>query len=171
MGDYTWPALARHRNHSVFDDAQAAGGKAVGMIGREGRYPVHWERHQENRGIRCGIYNYSDRKNLLKSGLLPEALPQDEQYHWYYVGRATLSAKCFLWMHWTWLSQLQLNELYDTSGLNNLVDVFISLKVAGPRYVKGSTSSDCYAIDRVVVCRAANPPVSQPWMRSLQSSQ
>ena len=156
LGDYTWPALARHRNHSVFDDPQAAGGKAVGMIGKEGRYPEKREQLVENRGIRCGIYNYSDRKNLLKSELPPEALPLDEQYHWYYLGRATLSAKCFLWMHWTWLSQLQLNELYDTSGLNNLVDVFVSLKVAGPRYVKNSTASDCYAIDRVVVCRAAN---------------
>lgn len=156
IADFTWPELARHRNTSLIDDPLAAGGKAVGFIGKEGRNPADWEKHLENRGIQCGIYNYNDRRHLLKCGIPREALPADEQYHWYYAGRASLTEKCFLWMHWTWLSQQNLNGLYDTSGLNNLVDVFLSIRVAGPKTVAGKPAWALYAIDRVVICKAAN---------------
>ncbi len=156
LADFTWPVLSQHRNTSVFDDPEAAGGKAVGFIGKEGRSPAERKKHQENRGILCGVYDFSNRNHLIKGSIAPQTLPLDEKYHWYFAGRIRLEEKTFLWMHWSWLSQQQLRSLYDPSGLNNNVDIYVSIKVQGPNYVKGSSKSDAYAIDRVVVCRSSN---------------
>ncbi len=158
IADYTWPVLSQHRNTSVIDDPEAAGGKAVGFIGKEGRSEAERKKHQENRGIHAGIYDFSNRYHLTKGQLAKQGLPTDEKYHWYFVGRFELREKAFLWMHWSWLSQQQLRALYDPSGLNNLIDVYVSIKVQGPNYVPGSTKSDAYAIDRVVICRSTNQP-------------
>lgn len=158
IADYAWPVLSGHRQTSVFDDPDAAGGKAVGMTGREGRDEQERKHCQENRGISCGVYDFHNRVSLAMGNIPPQAVPQDEKYHWYRVGRFELAAKSFLWMHWTWLSQQQLGGVYDDSGLNNHVDVYASIKVSGPNYVKGSMKANVYAIDRVVVCRSTNQP-------------
>lgn len=158
IADYTWPVLSGHRGASVFDDPDAAGGKAVGMIGIEGRSENARKQYQENRGISCGIYDFHNRISLAKGTIPPQAVPQDEKYHWYRVGRFNLAAKSFLWMHWSWLSQQQLGGVYDDSGLNNHVDVYVSIKVCGPNYVTNSKKPNVYAIDRVVVCRSTNQP-------------
>lgn len=158
IADYTWPVLSGHRLASVFDDAGAAGGKAVGMIGREGRNEQERKHLQENRGIACGIYDFHNKVSLAMGNIPPQAVPQDEKYHWYRVGRCQLAEKSFLWMHWSWLSQQQLSGVYDDSGLNNHVDVYVSIRLSGPNYVKGSTQPNAYAIDRVAVCRSTNQP-------------
>lgn len=156
IADYTWPVLSTHRACSTFDDPEAAGGKAIGMIGVEGRTEAARKSHVENRGISCGVYDFHNRKSLGMGTIPPQAIPQDEKYRWYFVGRINLEKQCFLWMHWSWLCQLQLGNIYDPSGLNNLVDIYVSIKVCGPNYVKGSQKPNRFAIDRVVVCRAGN---------------
>lgn len=156
IADIAWPVLSFHRACSTFDDPEAAGGKAIGMIGKEGRSAEAGKRYVENRGISFGVYDFHNRKNLGMGTIPPQALPGDEKYHWYFAGRFNLTEKSFLWMHWSWLIQLQLGKVYDPAGFNNYVDIYVSAKLSGPNFVKGSKNSNRYAIDRVVICRAVN---------------
>lgn len=156
IADYAWPMLSTHRNTALIDDPEAAGGKAVAMIARTGR--GYNGKIHENRGIYCGVYDFLNRKHLIKSSVPRNAVTADEQYHWYYVGRINVTEKAFLWMHWSWLSQQLLTGVYDTSGLNNNIDIFVHIKVQGPHHVAGSKKLDAYAIDRVVICKAENAP-------------
>ncbi len=156
IADYAWPMLSTHRNTALIDDPEAAGGKAVAMIARTGR--GYNGKIHENRGIYCGVYDFLNRKHLIKSSIPRNAVTQDEQYHWYYVGRIKVTEKAFLWMHWSWLSQQLLTGVYDTSGLNNDIDIFVHIKVQGAHHVANSKKLDAYAIDRVVICKAENAP-------------
>lgn len=156
IADYAWPMLSTHRNTALIDDPDAAGGKAVAMIARTGR--GYNGKIHANRGIYCGVYNFLDRRHLTKSCIPRQAVTSDEQYHWYYAGRIKVTEKAFLWMHWSWLSQQLLTGVYDTSGLNNDIDIFVHIKVQGPHHVAGSKKLDAYAIDRVVICKAENMP-------------
>ena len=168
IADYTWQTLRRFYGCSVFDDPDATCGRAVGMIGKEGRNDARARKaYQENRGIACGVYDYHNRRSLGQSNIPAKAVPQDEKYHWYFAGRFRLTEKCFLWMHWSWLCQLDLGELYDPTGLNNEVDIYISIKVSGKNYSKGSSKPNAYAIDRVVICRSSNG--KDPTMKTLPS--
>ena len=155
IADYAWPKLVANRlRATVIDEPDAAGGRAIAMTGKEGRDPA---KNAKNRGIKFGLYNFSERRHLGRVAIPKESLIQDEKYHFYSLGRVHLSEKCFFWMHWTWLCQLNISELYDPSGCNNDVEIYVSIKLQGPNYVKGSTKPNLYAIDRVVVCRADTP--------------
>lgn len=158
IADCTWPVLITHKMATVIEDPEAAGGKAVGF--KEGILPPRTTPEklkkylQKDRGISLGVYDYRNRKYQARATLSGEVLPQDEKYHWYSLGRLTLTETCFLWLHWSWVSQLQLRSWYDTSNLNNEVEIYIHLKVQGPGFVKGSKKPDIYAVDRVVICKA-----------------
>ncbi len=169
MVDCTWPVLITDKNASVIEDPEAAGGKAVGFM--DGILPKRTtqkeltQRLSTGRGLSLGVYDFHNRVYLAKNTLPKEKIPVDEKYHWYSLGRLTLTEKCFLWMHWSWRSQLQLRAYYDTSGLNNDVEIFVHLKVQGPNIAKGSKKPNTYAVDRVVICKAGvggRGPVSTP---------
>ena len=169
MVDCTWPVLITDKNASVIEDPEAAGGKAVGFM--DGILPKRTtaaelkKRLSSERGLSLGVYNYHDRVYLAKTSLPREVLPTDEKYHWYYLGRLTISEKCFLWLHWSWRSQLPLREYYDPSELNNDVEIYARIKVQGPNFVKGSQKPNAYMTDRVVICKAGiggTGPVSHP---------
>lgn len=171
IADFGWPALSAHRNTTVINDPEAAGGKAVAMTGNEGRTAEDKKKCAENRGLKMGVYAFQDRIHLAKTEIAKEVLPKDEKYHWYALGRVKLVEKCFLWMHWSWLSQHRLISVYDPSGLNNDVEIFVHIKVQGPLYVKGSEKPNIYAIDRVVVCKAGvggTGPVDQALPQELR---
>ncbi|MBE6394822.1 MAG: DUF4838 domain-containing protein [Lentisphaerae bacterium] len=169
IADCAWPVLTTDKMSSVLTDPEAAGGKAVGFT--EGILPSRTtpselvKRLKNDRGISLGVYDFHNRRYQAKSNLPEQKIPTDEKYHWYSLGRLTLTEKCFLWMHWSWCMQLQLRAYYDTSGLNNDVEIFVHLKVQGPNIAKGSKKPNTYAVDRVVICKAGigGPgPVSTP---------
>ena len=174
IADCAWPVLTDDKMITVIDDPEAFGGKAVGFI--EGVLPKRTDakelaaRLRNDRGISMGVYDYRNRRYLAKANLPPQMMPKDEKYHWYYLGRVKLVETCFLWLHWSWRSQLQLRAFYDTSDLNNDVEIYAHIKVQGPNFVKGSKKKNMYATDRVVICLAGvgGPgPVSTPLPKEL----
>jgi len=157
IGDYAWPELSVDRyNNPVVEDAEACSGMAVKPLSGV----------EENRGITLGVYDDSLQKYLTSQAMLPpEALPVDEKYHFYPVGRVTLSNKAFLYMNWTWHLQKSLQGVYTSPEVyGNKVEIFVSLKVQGPAYVSGSARENLYAVDRLVICRGDMPSrYSSPW--------
>ncbi|NMA20914.1 MAG: DUF4838 domain-containing protein [Lentisphaerae bacterium] len=157
IGDYAWPELSIDRyNNPVVEDAEAHGGMTVKPLSGVA----------ENRGVILGVYDNSQRKYLTSQAMMPpEALPKDEKYHFYPMGRVTLSKQAFLYMNWTWHLQKSLQGVYTSPEVyGNKVEIFVSLKVQGPAYVPGSTQENLYAVDRLVICRGDIPSgYSSPW--------
>ena len=146
LADYTWNTIQRKsRMAQITDDPDAAGKRCIQIKNKPGKMAE----------LRFGVYNPASKKHLKNITIPKEKIPPDEKYHFYPVGNVTLTEKTFFWTHWSWNIQCDLSQLYDRSGLNNNVEIQVSLKVAGPAYVPNSHRKDnFYAIDRVVVLRS-----------------
>ena len=99
-----------------------------------------------------GVYDYGTKKAMERKW---EALPQDEKYHWFYVGRADVQPASFFWA-FRWYLQADLTGVWQLSdGIEdgNKWHVYVSAKHTGPVYVKGSSSPNRLYIDYVVLTR------------------
>ena len=147
VADWAWPDLVggRYENPRVADP-DAAGGYALSPLRDKG----------DNKGVVMGIYSNATHEYVIRQCTLPpEAVPQDERYHWYCLGRCSLIPNCFAFLGWSWTLQKALDSVYgDPEAYANNVAVYVSLKVEGPNYVKGSTHPNRYLVDRMVICRA-----------------
>jgi hypothetical protein len=76
--------------------------------------------------------------------------PSDEKFHLYYLGRATLTRECVFWAHESWGIQLSL-ERYYRPGQNNTFDIYASVRLEGPSYIKGSKKIDKVSVDRILM--------------------
>ncbi len=80
-------------------------------------------------------------------------VPQDEKYHWYKVGRFAVTDGTLLWAHWTWLLSVPLDRVYNPAEQDHERDIWVSLKVTGPAYVKESQQPNAVSLDRVIVVK------------------
>lgn len=92
--------------------------------------------------------------------LNPEEVPQDEQYHLFKIGRVNVKKSTVVWAQ----DRRDLEVKLDWPGigeakdpLGNNWDVYISLKVEGPAYVKGSTGKNGIWMDRVLLVKSQKP--------------
>ena len=134
----------------LVQDPDALGGKAVEVWGGE-NFPSGKSFHRLP--LTAGIYNgrFPPDKRA-GPGIELREPPQDEKYHLYHVGRAPLVAGSLLWVHWTWYMQFLPRDAYShTPDYDS--DLWVSIKVTGPTYVKGSTKPDGVFVDRVIVAR------------------
>ena len=99
--------------------------------------------------VTFGIYNYKTRKGGATVCLSAEKIPQDEKYHWYKVSRTTLVPGSVIWIHWSWMTQIYLNNAV-TGIIPEDADVYISMKITGPAYVKGSRRRNDILVERAV---------------------
>ena len=144
--DFTWPAFRGSGKRSgVVADPQAAGGKALQYTG-EGP-----KDHQRPLGF--GVYDRPRRVFGPSMKLKGPDVPQDEQYHWYKVGRFAVTDGTLLWAHWTWLLSVDLDRVYDPAERDHQRDIWVSLKITGPAYVKDSKQPNAVFLDRVLVIK------------------
>ncbi|MBO4345337.1 MAG: DUF4838 domain-containing protein [Victivallales bacterium] len=100
-----------------------------------------------------GMYEQANAYHVSNCSVAREDLPQDEKYHWYYVGNTPLYPQLILYIHWTWLLNVQPGKFYDANDPNQSYDVYILLKAQGPAYVKGSTSVNDVRVARMAFVR------------------
>ena len=82
-----------------------------------------------------------------------ESLPHDEKYHLYKVGRFPIKDGAYLWAHWGWQMRVKLDKACVPPPSENMMDVYASVKVSGPAYVKGSSNENSVWIDRVILVK------------------
>jgi len=70
--------------------------------------------------------------------VLKNRLPQDEKYHWYYMGNTVLYPQLVLWMHQNWGLSVELGKYYDAAVPDQEYKIYGLLKFQGPGYVKDS---------------------------------
>ena len=88
------------------------------------------------------------KRDLIKYTFKPGMIPQDEKYHLHKIGtlKKGHSGKLAGWIHWTWGMQFPTGKL----DKNKQYDVYVSLKITGPAYVRGSSSPSAVMCDKVV---------------------
>lgn len=137
---------------TVVDDEEAAGGKALRLIVSNGLNPETFHA----KPMEIGMYAPStQKKQVLKRVLATSDIPQDEKFHYYYLGRSTIpDGQSLIWVHWSWHIQPKLGQLFDPTRMDQKYDFYLSLKIQGPAYVKASERENNIYLDRVIVTRA-----------------
>jgi hypothetical protein len=128
------------------DDPDAAIGKAwrldASMTGSEG---------QHDQLPKFGLFQENPRI-LVTQVIDREKIPKDEKYHFYLVGRMKGSPNIYFWAHRSWRLAQRLFMSYDSSLPDQKTyDVYASIKLEGPSYVPGSSKTNAFLIDRLIL--------------------
>ncbi len=132
---------------SNINDPDAFGGIARTITHEKNRQDKSFHR----RDFDCGVYDFSYRIQLARMSLSRKTIPEDEKYHWYYVGRSRLLTNTKLWTHWSWTFHFNLSTFYNADKFDQLYDIYLSLKLQGPVYVDGSTRQNDIRVDRIAL--------------------
>ena len=108
--------------------------------------------------ISCGLYDFHEKKPILPCfSLTPELLPPDGEYHWVKIGRMRLGRVTSFWFPWSWIALATMSDYYIVSDGAaddpNRYDMWVSMRVGGPLFVKGSTEEDAIYLDRILLRR------------------
>lgn len=121
-------------------DKDASGGQALYLTD-----PDH------SKVFEMGLIDRSGRKKVLEKKTFPTP-PADEKFHWCKFSGIKFVPHLRFWSHWSWkLNPVEFEKLYDYRDPERVYDVYISFKLQGPSYVKGSSKPDACAIDRVII--------------------
>lgn len=147
--------VSAYAKYGVFlvDDADAVNGKALAFEVHPKQKNVHAH------AFSMGIFRRKSGKGQLKIEIPKKDLPQDEKYHFHFVGDIDLFDDSTFWAHRSWSIQQFLDSFYNAEDARmNKVAVYASIKFTGPSYVKGSTAKDGIYIDRIVLARTGLMP-------------
>ena len=132
-------------------DPDAAYGTAIKLGKVDPKYD-----HAKNPMI-FGIYDYSVNRSMLKFVIRENEVPQDEKYHLFFIGRHVPNGmhKEQLWGHCSW--GLRIGDLYkklwDPLDDKREYDIYISCKMTGPAYVKGSPKENAVYVDKLLAVK------------------
>jgi len=84
------------------------------------------------------------------SRLKPVEAPQDGKYHLYKIGRAnvgkyTVISACG--------NEIPIGRAYNPESGDNQWDCYVSMRVTGPAYIKGSTGTNSAWLDRILLVK------------------
>jgi hypothetical protein len=127
----------------IVNDADSCCGKAVTL----GSGASHKDAFQ------LGVYSNKSKKRLAFKPFTAGDAAKDEKYHLISVGKVTLEADTMVWAHRSWLIQQKLPRFVAADPAKNSGEIFVSVKLTGPAYVKGSTSENAVFIDRIIFAR------------------
>ncbi len=99
-----------------------------------------------------GVYDSDSKKGV---ALHITDIPTDEQYHWYEIGEFDFGKNTFLWA-WFWLRNANLRSVWtNADGIDgyNQWNVWISVRITGPAYVKGSQQKNAVRLDRIALIK------------------
>ena len=142
LHDITWPTLKiTTRKVEFVDMPDAAAGKAFRTADSEKHF-----------GVVFGLYDYGTKKNLATADIPLSKVYQDEKFHYYRLGKVTLTPQCLLWVHPSWRLNQNLGQFYSRIlEEDNTCEIFVSLKAEGPRYSKGSRKPNAISLDRILL--------------------
>lgn len=138
------------------DDPHAACGKAwrldASLRGSPGDHA---------KAAQLGLYD-NQTKLLVKQIVAAERVPKDEQYHLHLAGRMKATSSMYFWAHHSWRLSQRLQMSYDSSlPEQKTYDVYASVKLEGPAYVPGSTKTNAFSIDRIILVEVPAPDAAR----------
>ena len=100
--------------------------------------------------VEFGIQNRTLGRPECTRRIDPDKVPRDERYHFYKIGTFRPNGNVVGWVHWTWHIQYPVASFFDLDEKDTEFDAYISLKVEGPAYVKGSNRANALTVDRII---------------------
>jgi len=70
-------------------------------------------------------------------------------YHMFKIGEYAISERTLVWTG-DWLIQIYLNKAY-LPPVARRMEIYVSMKVRGPAYIKDSTEENSISVDRIVL--------------------
>ena len=137
-----------NNNIKIVDDPASAKGKAVMHFGKG---------LEKERNVAFELYNNIKKEWLAKRYVPLSEAPQDEKYHLYKVGRVPLGKdRCTLAVTESWDITIPVNKILPMAELerNNAYDVYVSAKLQGPKYVRGSAKESALLMDGAYLVKA-----------------
>ena len=98
------------------------------------------------------MFDFEKRERLCKDLVIPaKDFPQDEKYHFYKIGTVKPRKKCYVFGHRSWrINYFFFNRVEEGDG-DKIFDVWVSVKLTGPAYVKGSASASTFRVNQVLL--------------------
>ncbi len=131
-------------------DNDAPDGQAYSIAGK---WTPEENKGRHDKGFIFGMYEQANAHYVSTCSLPRGTVPQDEKYHWYYAGNSCLYPRLILYIHWTWLLNVQPGKYYDENDPNQSYDIYVLIKLQGPAYVKGSTSINDVRVARIALLK------------------
>ena len=99
--------------------------------------------------LTIGVYDKTNKKDGPHITIESTNIPQDGKYHLYKIGEYAISERTFVWTG-DWRIQVYLNKAYFPP-LARRMEIYVSIKVCGPAYVKDSADENSISVDRVIL--------------------
>lgn len=113
--------------------------------------PRHFERPLEKYEI--GFFDRAGKRQFPRRTIAKDEVVPD-RYHFYLLGRHSLTRDCLVYLSWTWRLQFELGEYWMPGGEDEW-DIYVSLKLEGPMFSPLSKSKENrVSFDRAVLVRA-----------------
>ena len=96
-----------------------------------------------------GIYDNATRKGVV--GVQIKKVAQNEKFNWYKVGTGVIGKNSLAYLT-DWHISIPLKKFYK-EGASNKYELWISLKLQGPAYVKTSKKPNAFILDRAILIK------------------
>lgn len=167
INDLYWADFPSHSSTGqgwITQDSEAAGGAALSISVMPNYRKPTAEHNGKTIGMHeprptFGFYSRQGKPHMLLIAYVnPEQLPADEKYHWYKLGTAAVDLETSFFAHWSWGIHPALRDtLCDRGNPERKYVYYVSMKLQGPSYVKGSKLPDDLRVDRIVAIPADGP--------------
>lgn len=106
---------------------------------------------------------HDQSRQLIAKTLSGRDVPNDERYHFHLAGRIKGSANLHFWAHHSWRLRQKLNMTYNSALPEQVAyEVYASIKLEGPAYVPGSTRTNSFSVERLILVEVASPNGQRP---------
>ena len=99
-----------HSSGIPVTDMDAPDGQAYSLAAK---WTADENKGKHSKGFLYGMYEQTNTHYVATCSLANGTLPQDEKYHWYFVGNTCLYPKLVLYIHWTWLLDVRLGRHFN----------------------------------------------------------
>ena len=101
-----------------------------------------------------GIYEVARKRSGGSATLKPRDVP-GPGYHWYRLGTFPVVASDYLWFFWSWIIQLDVDDVADPRRPDQTFEVWARIKFEGPGFPHGKAGDrNAICIERVVLVKA-----------------
>ncbi len=155
INDLHWPDFDPWGVHARYlvDDPEASSGRAFTL--RKGIDPGRHKRKKLHElPLSFGVHDDSAPKGkefVSRFYWNSADIPQDEKYHWVRLGKAPITRNMRIYVHWSWGLRIFMRSAMTGIDLDRPKEIWMSMKVTGPTYVKNSGKPDGIFVDRVIL--------------------
>ena len=144
----------------IFEFYPEAMGKSVQGEDREAAWDHAIRNDTEEQGFPVQVLEVDESKNIwnIFSEITSAKEGMEGKYCFYHAGSTAITPNCQMRIHfpeYKYLFRIFPGEVW-MPGTDDTIDVYISLKLTGPKYYPGSKEKNSIACDRIVIVRKSN---------------